>query len=778
MTKAKRMLVVMLVLRGTTALGQSSRREPHLGYLYPAGGRQGSAFRITAGGQFLQGVSEVYLSGGGGRASVVEYVSPLNPKQLGDVGQHLRALSRQRWAELSGKPVGAMSPKPDKTDAAEPELPPLPDHPLLRGLEKKSLKELADLRDQLFNPKKQPNAQIAETVVIDVTLDPGAAPGEREVRLRTPTGLTNPMVFQVGLLPEASEQEPNDPNPYSEGPKRPPLDLPVLLNGQIMPGDVDRFRFRARQGQKLVVAAQARQLIPYLPDAVPGWFQATLALYDAKGKELAFDDDFRFDPDPVLFYQIPETGEYQVEIRDSIYRGREDFVYRLTVGEQPFITSLFPLGGLAGATTVVAVDGWNLLRKQLPLDTQPRGDEIRQTTLKQGEALSNCVTYAVDNLQECNEAEPNDLAMKAQRVDLPRIVNGRIARPDDVDTFQFKGRAGEEIVAEVCARRLRSPLDSLLRLTDASGKVLDSNDDHMGKEGYLYTGTGMLTHHADSYLRVKLPAAGTYRVQLTDAQHKGGEAYAYRLRLSSPRPDFTLRVTPSSLNLRAGLAAPVWVHALRRDGFAGEIELALKDAPPGFALDGAKIPAARDSVRMTLTAPGKPLAQPAALQLEGRAVIGGQTISHPVIPSEDMMQAFLYRHLVPSQQLMAAVAGLGRSSAPSLQVAGTAPVRIPAGGTAVVRINAPGRPMLNALKLELSEPPDGITLEKVSVVPEGLELVLKAGDKAPPVGYADNLIVEVSMEIAPNRPDGKAAQGRQRFPLGVLPAISFEVVQR
>ena len=44
-------------------------------------------------------------------------------------------------------------------------------------------------------------------------------------------------------------------------------------------------------GQRLVFALSARELIPYLPDAVPGWFQAVLALYDAKGNEIEFVDD-------------------------------------------------------------------------------------------------------------------------------------------------------------------------------------------------------------------------------------------------------------------------------------------------------------------------------------------------------------------------------------------------------------------------------------------------------------------------------------------------------
>ena len=60
---------------------------------------------------------------------------------------------------------------------------------------------------------------------------------------------------------------------------------------------------------------------------------------------------------------------------------------------------------------------------------------------------------------------------------------------------------------------------------------------------------GLLTHQADSYLTARLPSPGTYFVYLSDAQHHGGDEYAYRLRVGPPRPDFALRLTPSSLNM-------------------------------------------------------------------------------------------------------------------------------------------------------------------------------------------------------------------------------------
>ncbi len=611
-------------------------------------------------------------------------------------------------------------------------------------------------------------------MLLQVTLDPGAAPGDRELRLATPLGLTNPLCFQVGTLPEAREQEPNDPGALDPLPKDPPLALPALLNGQILPGDVDRFRFRARQGQQLVVATSARWLVPFLADAVPGWFQATVALYDAKGKEVAFADDYRFDPDPVLCYTVPADGDYELEIHDSIYRGREDFVYRIAVGELPFITHAFPLGARVGSKTVAAIDGWNLPRKRLPLNTRPGAQRIRHSALLHNACLSNELTYAVDTLADCAEAEPNDDPKTAQRLDLPRIVNGRIAEPGDVDLFAFEGRAGDSVVAEVQARRLHSPLDSLLRLTDAAGRVVAWNDDRMVKDGHLHPDMGLLTHHADSYLTARLPDDGLYRVQVADTQHHGGAAYAYRLRISAPRPDFALLATPSSLTVPAGCAALLTVHALRKDGFDGTIELALADAPPGFALSGARIPKGRQCVRMTLSAPGKPPAQPVVLRLEGRAQVGGKTLTRPVAPADNVMQAFLWRHLAPSRQLMVAVTK-ARWGALAARRAGRGPVRIPAGGTAQVRLKV-ARRVSKQIKLALSDPPKGIALDGVKVVPDGLTFQLKAEADTAKVGLADSLIVQAAAEYdikAKGKPTGK----KRRTALGTLPAIPFVVVK-
>jgi hypothetical protein len=681
---------------------------PRIGYVYPAGVRQGMQLDVTVGGKLLDGTISAQVSGSGVQTFVIGHIKP----------------------------------------------------------------------------KRSPTPAIAETVTIHVTVASDAAPGQRELRLESPAGLTNPLVFYVGSLPEFEEK----PSGSGTGPAETAITLPAILHGQILPGEADRFRFTARKGERLVFAAGARELIPYLPDAVPGWFQAVLALYDAKGEEVAYADSFRFNADPVLYYEVPKDGPYVLEIRDSIYRGREDFVYRITAGESPFITSVFPMGGKAGAATNVELKGWNLPATKLTMDAQDKPPGIyplfvsrRKVTLSEDllagselvsrmELISNRVPFAIDTLPELLEKEPNDTSAAAQQVVLPVIVNGRIDQPGDWDVFRFKGRKGDEIVVEVHARRLGSPLDSVLKLTDAAGRQLAFNDDHEDKAA------GLETHHADSLLRTALPADGTYFVYLGDVQRRGGSDYGYRLRISPPQNDFELRLVPSAVNVRGGATVPLTVYALRRDGFSGEITLALKDGPPKMTLAGARVPAGEDQVRLTLTAPPTLPKGPVGLRLEGRATIRGRTVIRPVVPTEDMMQAFAYRHLVPVKELKMAQSerAIGRTVATLLSAT---PVKIPAGGSMQIQLGVPAGSSAGDLHFELDEPPDGVAIQSQTARAEGAQIVLHGDAEKVKPGLQGNLIVSAFARAPRERGKKSAQTTSRRTPLGILPAIAFEIVE-
>jgi hypothetical protein len=634
-----RKTILVLALFAFLLTTHAQPKPPHIGYVYPAGGRAGTTFELKVGGQFLDSVTNAFVTGEGMVAEVIDFHRPMPQGQFNKLRDRMQELRDKRQATRREDATNAWTTADQQ--------------------------ELDDIRDQILKnpPNRNASPAIADIATVRVTIPTNAIPGDLELRLLARNGLSNPMKFCVGSLAEFTAPAARANNPEADRIRRqfnlPPLDvpqtnvarvtLPTVINGQIMPGEVDRYRFNARRGQQLVIAVSARQLIPYLADAVPGWFQATVALYDAKGKELAYDDDFQFHPDPVLHLTVPRDGEYFVEVKDSIYRGREDFVYRIALGELPFVTSAFPLGGRAGETTRIALAGWNLPTNQITAG--PTATGITTLSLPGSDLLSAPIPFAAEDLPEVREREPNNTSATAQSVLLPVIANGRIDSPEDTDVFQIDGKAGDTIMAEVTARRLNSPLDSVLKICAASGEQLAFNDDCEDRA------CGLNTHHADSQLLFRVPSDGKYFVHLADTQRHGGPEYGYRLRLSAPRPDFELRAVPASLSVRPGDRVPVRLVALRKDGFTNEITIALKDAPTGFRVSGGRIATGTNESTLTLIAPLTRVRATFTLTLEGRARTDAGDIVHPVVPAEDMMQAFFYRHLVPAQELQVAIIG-------------------------------------------------------------------------------------------------------------------------
>jgi hypothetical protein len=339
-------------------------------------------------------------------------------------------------------------------------------------------------------------------------------------------------------------------------------------------------------------------------------------------------------------------------------------------------------------------------------------------------------------------------------------------------------------------------LDSVLKLTDAGGRQLMVNDDHVDK------GFGLVTHHADSRISLTIPAEGLYYLHLGDTQRRGGTAYAYRLGINAQSPSFQLRVAPATINARAASNVPIHVFALRRDGFNDDIRLELKDGPRGCGISGAWVPAGRDDVWLTLAVPPVATEAPVRLRLEGRAIIDGELIRRVAVPSEDMTQAFINRHLVPAQEWMISVTGTPRFKLPAKRppagrgknkktpksaarsrgrppVAPTParPLRIPVGGTAVARIPAPPGilAILDQIVLTARESPEGVSVVETSPLSGGVAVRMRCETGEAEPGLKGNLIIEAAIERTVEGGAGGAAKTR-RSPIGLLPAIPFEIV--
>lgn len=710
-----------------------------IGYVYPAGGTRGKTIEVIVGGQNIKETEKVHISGGGIKASVVKWYRPMTQGEYNAINMKVR--EKQDELEKAGK-------KASRDEILK-----------MVGITEEQLKEMAIYEKRRADPKRQPNVQISEELTVRIQIAPDAAYGDREVRLISDTGMTNPLRFYVGQWREVNETEPNDITPVDNV-----HPLPVVVNGQIMPGDVDRFSFKATKGQKLVFHCAARAVIPYLADAVPGWFQAVLALYDEKGTELAYADSYGFIQDPVLFYEVPKDGNYIIEVHDSIYRGREDFVYRLTMGEIPFITGIFPLGGKTATSVNVELTGWNLPVNSLKVEpTFDRGRSLKTISVTESKGISNQMPFLVDTVTEVMEKEPNDTPETAQKLTGMVVVNGKIDKPGDLDYYYYEG--GGTIVAEVFARRLYSPLDSVVRLTDPHGKTVAVNDDFEDKSWPL------VTHHADS--RLLTVSMGAHHICIGDAQGRGGPDYSYRLYIRPPRPDFDLRVTPASVSVRPGSCVPITVYAFRKDGFAEDIMVALNKAPEGFKLSGAWVPGGQDKCRMTLSVPTTAPKEPLILELDGFSSVRGSRVGRLAYPADAVTQAFAYQHLIPTKDWTISVTGAQARKIPCSIM--DERLRIVAGGTTQMRVMPDKNCPVSELRFELSEPPVGITIQDPVPMGPGLVVPIKCDAEKVKLPLKGDLIFAVAQEHnVPAKGEKKATTRRET--LGLLPAIPFEVL--
>jgi hypothetical protein len=577
--------------------------DPYIAYAYPAGGRQGDVVQVAVAGQLLRGAREVLVSGTGVHGKIVEYVGPgglLTPVQQETLRLKLESLMKKPAAKAgenakTGKNPSSASTSPGTSAGTQTADTALPDLPELRDLDTMSPAQLRMVYERFLNFANRPKPPLNEIVTLEISIDRSAPAGNRELRILSSKGLSNPVVFQVGLFKEIMS-----PGQFDLPPETTPAPLaaPVVLNGQILPGEVDSFHLFLHKDEQVSLVAQARSLIPYLADAVPGWFQAVMYISNASGTVLAYCDDYGFDPDPRIDFTAPADGVYSISIRDSIYRGRQDFVYRIYVAGREDIAALFPAPSVAPST----------------------------------------------------ENEPNDSSAQAQSIGIPSVIRGEISYPGDTDFYKFDGHAGESIVASIDARKSGSLLDSLIRLYDASGKQIATNDDFPDKE------LGLVTNQSDSYLRFTVPSNGKYYIEVSDVLHHGGVGYFYTFHLARPHGDFSVLTSQSAINIPAKGTCSFTVYAVRKDGWNGDITVQLVGAPQGIVLDSGTIPAGKDSAILTISGRAKNPFGVYKIGLECSTSIDGATVTHEAIPADEKMQAFAYTHLVHASSLELAFA--------------------------------------------------------------------------------------------------------------------------
>ncbi len=332
-------IAIALLFTNLACFGQDTYR-PSVAYVYPAGAQVGSTVRVIFGGIKLHDAEEIIVSGGGVSAKIIEYIKPLRQGEVARTRLNLEKKFVENNPEVKEKikELGIEGQRYLRRETMK-----LPENK----------KIMADA-DKSYYLRLLSTDALAETLEVELQIAPDADLGVRQILVRTKSGLSKPKNFIISDMPEVvkpslrktaierSKTSLYKWGAYSMARKKhvgqpfPEIEItpPVIANGQITEGAVDVYKFNAKKGETFHLAVEAQKLIPYISDAVPGWFQTVIRVFDCNGKEVAYNDDYYFFPDSRLTFTASQDGLYKVEIHDAIYRSREDFVYRLIVSKK------------------------------------------------------------------------------------------------------------------------------------------------------------------------------------------------------------------------------------------------------------------------------------------------------------------------------------------------------------------------------------------------------------------------------------------------------------
>ena len=431
----------------------------------------------------------------------------------------------------------------------------------------------------------------ASKIKVRFTVAADAVPGVRDFRIITPQGASTVGQIVVARDPVVTETADNDTVAKAQE-----IALPVTVCGAIEKAeDLDYFKFKVEAGTALTFHVRSQRLLNRLHD-MQIRVDPMITLKTAGGVTLAASDNY-YAGDPLLYHKFEHSGEYLLEVRDVRYQGNVDWTYSIEINNRPFVTQALPVAVKPGVETKLSLVGYNLpadpsLSFMLPAET-PAG--LRWVSPTVGGQPANDFALLVTELPTVLEAPPSaapaagaaeataaaaSLAATAQLFAIPAVVTGRIDSPGESDRYAFEAKAGDKLTFEVVARRAQSGLDPFLRILNDKGAVISEADDM----------TFDRVISADSFLENwSAPADGKYLIEVRDLHLRGGPQYTYAVRVSKAEPHFLIEIDSDKTLLAPGIASVFYVRGLRKNGFGGDIQLAVEGLPAGVTAVAGKI---------------------------------------------------------------------------------------------------------------------------------------------------------------------------------------------
>jgi hypothetical protein len=461
---------------------------------------------------------------------------------------------------------------------------------------------------QVSIPQDMNNGKEPGKLRVQLVIPKDAPIGFHAFRLATSRGMSNLRLFCIDDLPQVQEV---DTNRAKTTPQAVPM--PCVVLGRADAEVSDWFKITARAGQRVSFEILGRRL--------GSAFDPQLTLYDARsGRELPgghSNDAPGLQTDPRLTYTFKDAGDYLLEVRDVLYRGGADFLYRLRIGDFPCATNPIPMAAKRGSKTTVhfagtMVEGVAPMEVTVPSD--PTIDTLWLAPRGANGLLGWPVALGVSDLDEAVETEPNNDPAKANRVGVPGAVTARFQDKGDIDHFVFAAKKGQRLIIEAHTFELYSPTEVYMILKDAKGgQVAVTNPVSPPRIDYTAAADGDLTLHVE-HLHLW-----------------GGPTETYRVTITPYEPGFDLSLALDRYDLFPGGFVSIPIQVTRRD-YTGPIDVSVVGLP-GFS-GQVTIPTGQPpqpgQVGGTLTLSAKPdLPQGAyTIGIVGKATINGKVVTH------------------------------------------------------------------------------------------------------------------------------------------------------
>jgi WD40 repeat protein len=242
--------------------------------------------------------------------------------------------------------------------------------------------------------------------------------------------------------------------------------LPVALWGELgIPGANGDFGFEVQSGQVLIFDIAARSI------GTKGAY--TLTLLSSDSRPIAHSEGWAGSDEPLLIHRFEAGGKYRIRVGEILQGGSPEHRYRLTVGELPFVTGIFPMNVTRGSHVEAHLIGANLPNEGKVMVTAPtEGDPTVTPSVVNLRSRREIKFLPIDYATPI-EQEPNDMPAQAQMLAIPVAVNGRMNRPGDADVFAFDARKGVNYIMETMASQRGSPMDTRIEVLWPDGKPVE-----------------------------------------------------------------------------------------------------------------------------------------------------------------------------------------------------------------------------------------------------------------------------------------------------------------